>query len=233
MKYFIGILIGGACGFFIGYAWNKFQKKEKSHSPKLNVSSYLVQIGELRVYRAYMKEIVTSVDHVWGDIGKKYFSWMLSEKKLAMVFEFEVDFVYNLLSKDFKVIDDGKGISIKMPKCKYDVKIKDFYFYDEQGTRLKILPEFLSSLFDGGVSEDEKNELVKMAIKQVEEISKIVAMKIQLDVDSTTKETIKNLLVGFNKRIDSFNFYENNVSQDQVNIENPGLLEEKLTNIKI
>ena len=229
MKYFVGILIGGAVGFLIGYVWNKFQKKEKSDSIKLNVSSYLLSIGELRVYRAYMKEIVTSVDHVWGDIGKKYFSWMLSEKKLAMVFEFEVDFVYNLLSKDFKVFDNGKGVSINMPRCKYDVKIKDFYFYDEQGTRLKILPEFLSSIFDGGVSEDEKNELVKMAIKQVEEISKKVAMDIQSDVDKTTKETINNLLLGFNKRIDSFNFYENNIRKDQVNIENPGLLEEKLT----
>ena len=72
-----------------------------------------------------------------------------------------------------------------------------------------------------------------MAIRQVEEISKKVAMKIQSDVDSTTKETIKNLLVGFNKRIDSFNFYENNISQDQVNIENPDLLEAKLSNIKM
>ena len=232
MKYFTGILIGGAVGFLIGYIWSKFQKKEKSDSIKLNVSSYLVSIKELRVYRAYMKEIVTSVDHVWGDIGKKYFSWMLSEKKLAMVFEFEVDFVYNLLSKDFKVFDDINGVSIKMPRCKYDVKIKDFYFYDEQGTRLKILPEFLSSIFDGGVSEDEKNELVKMAIKQVEEISKKVAMNIQSDVDRTTKETINNLLLGFNKRIDSFNFYENNIRKDQVNIENPGLLEEKLTTVE-
>ena len=232
MKYFIGILIGGAVGFLIGYIWNKFQKKEKSDSIKLNVSSYLVSIGELRVYRAYMKEIVTSVDHVWGDIGKKYFSWMLSEKKLAMVFEFEFDFVYNLLSKDFKVLDNGKSVSINMPRCKYDVKIKDFYFYDEQGTRLKILPEFFSSIFDGGVSEDEKNELVKMAIKQVEEISKKVAVNIQSDVDRMTKETINNLLLGFNKRIDSFNFYENNISQDQVNIENPGLLEEKLTTVE-
>ena len=232
MKYFIGILIGGAVGFLIGYIWNKFQKKEKSDSIKLNVRSYLVSIGELRVYRAYMKEIVTSVDHVWGDIGKKYFSWMLSEKKIAMVFEFEVDFVYNLLSKDFKVSEDINGVSIKMPRCKYDVKIKDFYFYDEQGTRLKILPEFLSSIFDGGVSEDEKNELVKMAIKQVEEISKKVAMDIQSDVDRKTKETINNFLIGFNRRIDSFNFYENNISQDQVNIENPGLLEEKLTTVE-
>ena len=229
MKYFVGILIGGAVGFLIGYVWNKFQKKEKSDSIKLNVSSYLVSIGELRVYRAYMKEIVTSVDHVWGDIGKKYFSWMLSEKKLAMVFEFEVDFVYNLLSKDFKVFDDINGVSIKMPRCKYDVKIKDFYFYDEQGTRLKILPEFLSSIFDGGVSEDEKNELIKMAIKQVEEISKKVAIDIQTDVDRKTKETINNLLLGSNKRIDSFNFHEKNISQHQINIENPGLLEKKLT----
>ena len=232
MKYFITILIGGAVGFLIGYVWNKFQKKEKSGSNKLNVSSYLVSIGELRVYRAYLKEIVTSVDHVWGDIGKKYFSWMLSEKKLAMVFEFEVDFVYNLLSKDFKVFDNGKGVSINMPRCKYDVKIKDFYFYDEQGTRLKILPEFLSSIFDGGVSEDEKNELVKMAIRQVEEISKKVAMNIQSDVDRRTKETINNLLLGFKKRIDSFNFYENNITHDQLNIENPGLLEEKLTTVE-
>ncbi len=232
MKYFIGILIGGAVGFLIGYIWIKFQKIEKSDSITLNVSSYLVSIGELRVYRAYMKEIVTSVDHVWGDIGKKYFSWMLSEKKLAMVFEFEVDFVYNLLSKDFKVFDNGKGVSVNMPRCKYDVKIKDFYFYDEQGTRLKILPEFLSSIFDGGVSEDEKNELVKMAIKQVEEISKKVAVNIQSDVDRMTKETINNLLHGFNKRIDSFNFFENNISQEQVNIENPDLLEEKLTTVE-
>ena len=45
-----------------------------------------------------------------------------------------------------------------------------------------------------------------------------------------TKEIINNLLLRFNKRIDSFNFYENNISQEQVNIENPGLLEKKLTN---
>ena len=66
-----------------------------------------------------MKENVSSVDHVWGDIGEKYFSGILIEKKLAI--------------------------------------------------------------------------------------------DIQLDVDKTTKEIINNLLLRFNKRIDSFNFYENNI----------------------
>ena len=229
MKYLIGVLIGGVIGFVLGFIWYQKKNKTKSNPVKFNVGSYLTRIGELRVYRAYMKEIVTSVDHVWGEIGKKYFSWMLSEKKLAMVFEFEVDFVYNLFSKDFKVEQNQSGLTVKMPRCKYDVKIKDFYFYDEQGTRLKILPEFLSSIFDGGVSEDEKNELVKMAIKQVEEIAKKVAKNIQSDVDKTTKATINNLIMGFNEHIDSFKFNEKNISDEQVHIENPGLLEEKLT----
>ena len=229
MKYLIGILIGSVIGFFLGFIWYLKKNKTKSNPVKFNVGSYLTRIGELRVYRAYMKEIVTSVDHVWGEIGKKYFSWMLSEKKIAMVFEFEVDFVYNLLSKDFKVEQNQSSISVIMPKCKYDVKIKDFYFYDEQGTRLKILPEFLSSIFDGGVSENEKNELVKMAIKQVKEISKKVASNIQSDVDNTTRETINNLIIGYNEHIDSFKFYEKKIGHDQVNIENPKLIEEKLS----
>ena len=229
MKYLIGVLIGSVIGFLLGFIWYQKKSKTKQNPVKFNVGSYLTRIGELRVYRAYMKEIVTSVDHVWGEIGKKYFSWMLSEKKLAMVFEFEVDFVYNLFSKNFKVEQNQNGLSVTMPRCKYDVKIKDFYFYDEQGTRLKILPEFLSSIFDGGVSEDEKNELVKMAIKQVEEIAKKVAKNIQSDVDKTTKATINNLIMGFNEHIDSFKFNEKNISDEQVHIENPGLLEEKLT----
>ena len=229
MKYLIGVLIGSVIGFLLGFIWYQKKIKTKQNLVKFDVGSYLTRIGELRVYRVYMKEIVTSVDHVWGEIGKKYFSWMLSEKKLAMVFEFEVDFVYNLFSKYFKVEQNQGGLTVKMPRCKYDVKIKDFYFYDEQGTRLKILPEFLSSIFDGGVSEDEKNELVKMAIQQVEEIAKKVAKNIQSDVDKTTRATINNLIMGFNEHIDSFKFNEKNISDEQVHIENPGLLEEKLT----
>ena len=104
MEYLIGVLIGSVIGFLLGFIWYQKKSKTKQNPVKFNVGSYLNRIGELRVYRAYMKEIVTSVDHVWGEIGKKYFSWMLSEKKLAMVFEFEVDFVYNLFSKNFKVV---------------------------------------------------------------------------------------------------------------------------------
>ena len=68
-------------------------------------------------------------------------------------------------------------------------------------------------------SDDEKNELVKMAIKQVEEIAKKVAKNIQSDVDKTTRATINNLIMGFNEHIDSFKFNEKNISDEQVHIE--------------
>ena len=61
----------------------------------------------------------------------------------------------------------------------------------------------------------------------------VKSFKIDFSINNYTKETINNLLLGFNKRIDSFNFLENNISQDQVNIENPGLLEEKLTTAEV
>mgnify|MGYP007101786891 CR=1 FL=1 len=54
---------------------------------------------------------------------------------------------------------------------------------------MRLLPEFLSSILGGNISEKEKNELVTMAIKQVEEISKKLAKEFQPDVHKMTKET--------------------------------------------
>ena len=71
MKYLIGVLIGSVIGFLLGFIWYQKKSKTKQNLVKFDVGSYLTRIGELRVYRAYMKEIVTSVDHVWGEIGKK------------------------------------------------------------------------------------------------------------------------------------------------------------------
>ncbi len=228
MEYLLGIFIGIGIGSILAFIKSNKKAASIKSNKSLEVSPYLRRIGELRVFRAYFKEIVTSVDHIWGDIGKKYFSWIISEKKLAIVFEFEVDFVYDLQSQDLKVVENPNGLMITMPKCKYDVKIKDFYFYDEQNTRIKLFPEILSSIFEGGSNEEKKNELIQMAIKQVEEISKQVAEKLQFEVHNVTKETLNNLFAGLNRKILNLSFKEMNIIDEQINIENPKLLEEKL-----
>ena len=228
MKYIIGVFIGLVIGGLAGYILRTIKSKENEKSANLEISPYLSRIGELRIFRAYFKEIVTSVDHVWGEVGKKYFSWFISEKKLAMVFEFEVDFIYDLQSPDLIIKEGMEGISLSMPKCKYDVKIKDFYFYDEQSTRIKLFPEILSSLFEGGSSEDKKNELIKMAIKQVEQISKEVAKNLQYEVHNVTKETLNNLFRSINRKISNLSFQEMKIIEEQIHIENPKIIEEKL-----
>ena len=228
MKYVIGVCIGLIVGALAGYLFKTSKSKENKQSSNFEISPYLSRIGELRVFRAYFKEIVTSVDHIWGDVGKKYFSWFISEKKLAIVFEFEVDFIYDLQSPDLSIKEGIEGISLTMPKCKYDVKIKDFYFYDEQSTRIKLLPEILSNLFEGGSNEEKKNELIKMAIKQVEQISKEVAKNLQYEVHNVTKETLNNIFSGVNKKVSNLSFQEMNIVEDQIHIENTKIIEEKL-----
>ena len=229
IKYFIGTLFGSLVGFACAFLLIKSRKKESEKGVETNVGSYFRQIGELHVYRAYMKEIVTSVDHVWGDVGKKYFSWMLSRQKLAMVFEFEVDFIYDLQSPDFKIIKLQDGYNISMPKCNYDVRIKDFYFYDEQGTRLKLLPEIFSVAISGGVSEEKKNELKDMAINQIKSISREVAENLQSEAHNSTKETITHILIGRDIRLKHIAFHETKIVDDQIILENPKLIENKIS----
>jgi len=216
MKYFLGTIVGLLIGFILGFIVTKIRSNNKSDNVQIHIGSYLRRIGELHVYRAYMKEIVTSVDHVWGDVGKKYFSWIISHQKLAMVFEFEVDFIYDLTSSEFQVTSSKAGYDVAMPKCIYDVKIKDFYFYDEQGTRLKILPEILSTLLSGGVSEEKKNELKDMALEQIKSISKEVAESLQPEAHSATKDTIKQMLLGQNVNLKHIRFHETKIIDDQI-----------------
>ena len=40
-------------------------------------------VGELVVFKAFTKEIVTSADHWFGGFGKKYLQWLVTNKKMA------------------------------------------------------------------------------------------------------------------------------------------------------
>jgi len=73
-------------------------------------------IGQLSALRIFTKEIVTETDHSWGEIGKKYLSWVLSDKKMAMIFEFAIDIQYDLRSHDFSIREmRDESFSITMP----------------------------------------------------------------------------------------------------------------------
>ena len=53
-------------------------------------------VGELSVFRIMTKEVITASDHWFGEFGKKYLNWLLSEQRITLVIEFDVDFRYDL-----------------------------------------------------------------------------------------------------------------------------------------
>ena len=88
----------------------------------------------LSVFKAVTKEIVTARDHSLGDLGKRYLEWLITSKKMAMIFEFDIDFQYDLRDPAFAVAEAGPGrYRLQMPRCDYVVHVRNVTFYAEQG----------------------------------------------------------------------------------------------------
>lgn len=157
-------------------------------------------IGQLSVFKVLTKEIVTEVDHSWGEIGKKYLSWILTKKKMAMIFEFAIDFRYDLRSGDFQIIEEPEGgYLLRMPPCVHETGIRDIQFYDEQKSRLVpwLLPDLLNTLFVDGFSEQDKNRLKDAAKRAAESQAESMIAGLCPDVERSAEQTLRSLARAF------------------------------------
>jgi hypothetical protein len=153
-------------------------------------------IGHLSVFKAYTKEIVTETDHSWGAFGKKYLSWVLSNKKMAMIFEFEIDFRFDLHSGEFSIAETSHGCYVfTMPPCLHEANIRNIQFYDEQGARLFpwLLPDLLNGFLPSGFSEADKNRLVADARSHAEQQAKQLIRNLESDVQASAKRTLESI----------------------------------------
>ncbi len=208
-EFFIGMIgtlvIGGGVWF-----WLKL-KRNKSVKEILVFSSIeqLRAIGQLSAYKVMTKEIVTETDHTWGEIGTRYLSWVLSKKKMAMIFEFVIDFRYNLQSPLFKITETGDATySITMPPCDYEVHIRDIRFYDEQGSKLLpwLLPDLLNGFLTTGFSEEDKNKLIDAAKGHAEKQALELINNIQSEVQKSAKSTLESISHAFGVKQIDFSF---------------------------
>lgn len=167
-------------GFGGGWAWRARRRAEPREIVVRSSVDELRAIGELSVFKAVSKDLITHSDHTFGEFGRKYLSWAFTKKKLAMVFEFEMDFRYDLRSERCRVeairpptdvgprpgapLPPPKAL-VELPPCRVEVSIKDLAFYDEQRSRLLpwLLPDLLQGFFDGRFSEEDKNRLIGAA----------------------------------------------------------------------
>ena len=192
--------------------WIWLARLKKKPGGEVRVFSSIEQlrsIGQLSVYKVLTKEIVTETDHSWGEVGSRYLSWVLSNKKMAMIFEFAIDFRYNLQSPTFEISETGEDrYAITMPPCEYEVNIRDIRFYDEQGAKLFpwLLPDLLNGFLGGGFSEEDKNKLVDAAKNHAEKQALELINNIQSEVQKSAKSTLESISQAFGATHMDFTF---------------------------
>ena len=160
----------------------------------------LKAIGVLSGFKAVTKEIVTARDHSLGDLGKRYLEWLISSKKMAMIFEFDIDFQYDLRDPSFTVQADGPGrYRLQMPRCDYVVHVRNVTFYDEQGGKLLpiILPDVINKILGGGFNEVDRNKLMEEAKAQAEALAENLARRLSSEVQTSARQTMEMLAKSF------------------------------------
>ncbi len=201
----LGLLVAVALG--AGFGW--FMRKPKSAAPvATTIHSSLEDlraIGELSVFKAVTKEIVTETGHTFGDFGRRYLSWAFSKKKLAMIFEFDIDFRFDLRRSDF-VIDvqtlQPSGVrqaSITLPPCQCVVNIRDIHFYDEQKSAALpwLLPSLIGEAFGSGFNEADKNKLIAAARTHAQSEAQTLINKLKPEVERSARSTLIALAQSF------------------------------------
>jgi len=200
------VLAGAAAGAVV-----MLRRKGKS-APEITIYSTIQQlrsIGQLSVFKAVTKEIVTETDHSWGAFGKKYLTWVLSQKKMAMIFEFEIDFRYDLRRREFQVAETGtESYKLTLPPCLYEVHIRDIRFYDEQGSKFMpwLVPDLLNGFLGGGFSEEDKNNLVRSAKNHAEKEARKLIDTLQAEVQASARAVLQSIGRAFGAASMEFEF---------------------------
>jgi hypothetical protein len=172
----------------------------QTHTSLLEMKS----VGELVVFRVVTKEIVTASKHWFGSVGENYLSWLVSGKKMAMIFVFGIDFKYDLRSQSFVIEETpapggGTHVTMHMPPCTYETHLRDVSFYDEQSAKLLpgLMPDVISNLFGGGLSEHDKNRLVETARAQADTLARAMVERMTPEVQNSAEQTLRTLARGF------------------------------------
>ena len=205
MDYIIVAILGGLLGLVSVIA---VMKRRSSTQTSVQTQSSVLEmrsVGELIVFRVVTKEIVTASKHWFGSVGENYLSWLVSGKKMAMIFVFGIDFKYDLRSHSFGIEEAPDGqVTLRMPPCEYETHLRDVSFYDEQNAKLLpgLLPDVISKVFGGGLTEADKNRLVETARTQADALARAMVERMTPEVQNSAEQTLRTLARGFGaKRI--------------------------------
>lgn len=212
----VALGLGIAC-FALVLMWERAARKARSIQADSVIES-IRAVGELTVFRIVAKEIATQHEHMFGDFGKNYLNWLWSGKKAALVFQFVIDFKYDLRSKDFEIIEKSPGTYLlRMPKCTQDISLKDMKVYDEQGSQFlpEVLPKFVGRILGSRVSEDEKNQLIQAAQQNATKLAEGYAQAMSAELEKSVRQTLEPIGRAFGAEHMRFDFGDSDAAPAQ------------------
>jgi hypothetical protein len=171
-------------------------------APEISFESFITSmraVGDLSVFRVMTKEVITASDHWLGEFGKKYLNWLLSEQKITLVIEFDVDFRYDLTDPAFRVERQGDArFKIVLPPCHHEVLIRNLRIHSEDKSELLpwLMPDLLGRFFTGGFSVEAKNKLIAETRLEASRLAGDLVRKAADEAEASARRTLTMLAQG-------------------------------------
>lgn len=126
----------------------------------------LRRVGELVVLRAYWSIPAVGEDHVLGDLGKRFLSWLWSKNKTIMIFRFEIRFKYDLRNPASVRLEPGAPgvLEVALGDPSHEISLADVRFYHtEKGQLLDwLLPRALN-IFQSDLDDETRQKILESA----------------------------------------------------------------------
>lgn len=200
----IGFAGGLVCALVAWGVW-KFARRGRSGRKEAEVVSResfitsMKAMGELNAFRIMTKEVITASDHWFGEFGRKYLKWLLSEQRITLVIEFDVDFRYDLNDPQFNIIRRTEGdFLLIVPPCRHEVRIRDMHIHSEDRTELMpwLMPEVIGRVFTGGFSVEAKNKLISETKSQASLFAGELVARTTAEAERSAAGTLSRLAQG-------------------------------------
>jgi Protein of unknown function (DUF4230) len=208
------LLFGVGLGVAVSWYVRRNAQMEGARTEQRSELVELRAIGELSAFRVVTKDILTHTDHSFGDFGRRYLKWAFSQKKLAMVFEFEIDFRFDLRDPALKIEtgvitpEGGRFAHLTLPPCTCNVLLRDLSFYDEQRAKLLpwLLPDLLNGFLPTGFSEADKNQLITSAREHAQSQALLLMERYRRDIEGSATQTLLPIMKALGARETSVRF---------------------------
>ena len=178
------------------------RKPKRNGSTDVTFQSFVTSmraVGELSVFRIMTKEVITASDHWFGEFGKRYLNWLLSEQRMTLIIEFDVDFRYDLTDPAFHIERTGdQSFRIELPPSRHEVLIRDMRIHSEDKPELLpwLMPDLLGRFFTGGFSVEAKNKLIAETRQEASRFAGALVQKTNVEAQASATRTLTMLAQG-------------------------------------